>query len=92
MTELEIVNMILSSTVIKDAINHVNVLNSEMGDVKVSMAALETQMSMIIWLVKTIIAASLAFLVTQFWQVIKLNNLLKDKKDRDCKEEKDGKQ
>jgi hypothetical protein len=69
--EQEIINQIL---------NHITIINDELGDTKTAIAVLQSQMETIVWWFRVIGAAFIGLMVTQIWQIMILHKNGKDKK------------
>ena len=58
---------------IKDIMYHIGVLNDDYTQLAVDVGVLKSQVSEISWLIKTIVGALLVTLITQFYQIFKIN-------------------
>ena len=56
--------------ILQQILNHIAILNDEMGQVQISIAVLQTQMTEIQWWFRGISVAILGLLISQAWQVV----------------------
>ncbi len=70
---------------ISDAINeinrHITVLNDDYTAISVDVGILKSQMEMVVWFFRIIIAGFIGIIITQFWQIMLIN---KKNNRKDC--------
>jgi len=70
------------NSIIAEIQNHVQTINGELGDIKIQVAILQTQMGEIIWWFKAFAVSIITLLVTQGWQIITMRRNNKNKEQK----------
>lgn len=49
---------------------HIGIINDELGEIKINIAVLQTQVADLIWYFRAVISALIVLLVSQGWQIL----------------------